>query len=230
MSQTQNKSIIQPGLSDVLMNLKMDILGTLRVAMVGKINSFDASKQTAQIKVMSKMQLSDGTYKDYPLLIDCPVFTPQGGGGSLMFPIAAGDECLVIFADRRVDEWFKTGDAQVPADGRMHELSDGIAIVGLNSLARSISGFPTNKVLLTYQGSTVELDASGIKLIGEGGAEIDLQSTLITIKNGTTTLLTLLNGLIDVLTALQVNGPIPLTAASIAALNAYKTTLAGLLA
>ena len=46
------------------------------------------------------------------------------------FEVNPGDACLVIFADRDIDAWFESGEAEVPPSGRMHNLSDGFAFVG----------------------------------------------------------------------------------------------------
>lgn len=228
---TQEKSIIQPDLVETLAVLKQDIFATLNCVKVGKITAFDGTKQTAQIQLLFKRVLPDGTTMSHPLLVDCPVFTLQGGGGFIQFPIAAGDNCLVLFSDRNLDAWFSSGAEAAPFDRRCHDLSDGICLVGLNSLAGSLPAVATDAVNLTYAGATVQLKSGSVKFIDGGGAEVDFSAGLIKIKNGTTTLLTLLNGLIDVISATLVQGPsnYPLTAATIAALNAYKLTLAGLL-
>ena len=49
------------------------------------------------------------------------------------FEINEGDACLVVFADRDIDSWFETGEAEVPPSGRMHSLSDGFAFVGFKA-------------------------------------------------------------------------------------------------
>lgn len=225
----QDKTIIEPDLTDVLINFKQDIFATLNCAKVGEIESFNPTNKTAQIQVLFKRVLRDGTAESLPILVDCPVFTIQGGGGSLQFPIAAGDQCIVLFSDRRLDEWYQNGAEAAPADGRMHDLSDGIALVGINALNSDLPIAPNDKVLMTYQNSSIEIVSDGLKLIGTGGAEVDLAAAKIKLKNSTTDLLVLLNGLIDVIKGLQVVGPIALTAASIASLEAYKTNLATLL-
>lgn len=224
----QVKSIVEPTLTDVLVNFKRDLLASLNCVKIGKITSFDRAKKTASIQILFKRVLPSGSVESLPLLVDCPVLTPQGGGGALQFPIAAGDQCLVLFSDRRIDEWFQNGAEAAPADGRLHDLSDGIALVGVNSLASSLATYPTDRVVLSYQGSRFEITATGWNFIGTGGAEIDL-STVVTIRNSITTLNTLIGAFLTALEGLQVNGPISLTPASVAAIEAFRAQFAALL-
>lgn len=229
--QLQQKSIIDPELSDVLINFKQDIFATLNSIKIGQIVSFDGAKKTAQVQILFKRVLPDGSNQSYPLLVDCPVFTLQGGGGAIQFPIQPGDQCLLLFSDRRIDEWFENGAEAAPGDGRMHDMSDAIALVGINSANSALPSYPSDKVILSYLGSQFQLTATGWNFIGEGSAEIDLNGDIVTLKNATTTLLTLLNGFITLLEGATVQGPsvFPFTAAFIATLEAYKLQFAGLL-
>lgn len=236
MVQLQDKSIIEPSLADVLTNTKRDIFSTFNCVKIGQVVSFDTAKKTAQVQILFKRVVADAGSADgrgiqsYPVLVDVPVFTLQGGGGAIQFPIQAGDQCILLFSDRRIDEWFQNGAEAAPADGRMHDMSDGIALVGVNALNSGLMTYPTDKVVLSYLGSRFELTATGWNFVGTGSAEIDLAGAIVTIKNSTTSLLVVLNGLIDVIKTLQVTGPLPLTPAAIAALEAYKLVLATLLA
>ncbi len=133
------KPIVEPTLIETLQALKSDVFKNLYCHVPGRIQSFDGSKKTAAIQVLFATQLPDGTTVNYPVLVDCPVYTPQGGGGAFQAPIAAGDPCLVVFADRNIDAWFQNGlSPAIPFDqvggqpGRMHDLSDGMAFVGFN--------------------------------------------------------------------------------------------------
>ena len=92
-------------------------------ALPGPVVSFDAESQTAVIRPAVKMQSG----VELPALRDVPVFMP------VSFEIQEGDACLVIFADRDIDAWFETGEAEVPPSSRMHSLSDGFAFVGFRT-------------------------------------------------------------------------------------------------
>ncbi len=230
----QQKSIIEPELTDVLVNFKQDIFSTLNCVRVGQISQFDGTKRLAQVQILSQRVLPDGTVKSYPLLINCPVFTLQGGGGSIQFPIAIGDQCLLLFNDRRLDEWIQNGGQQPPGDGRMHDMSDAICLVGLNALNSDLPIYPTDKVVLSYKGVSLNLLSTGVAFLGTGGAEIDLAAGIITLKNNTTTLLTLMNSFITLLEAAAVQDDeggniLPFTPAYIALLEAFKLQFASLL-
>jgi hypothetical protein len=224
----QTKSVIAPRLADVLLNLKLDIFASLNCCMPGIIQSFNATSCTCVVQPVFNRKLPDGTVKARPVLADCPVYFPGGGGGRLTFPVKAGDQCLIVFQDRRIDEWFQSGAQSLPADVRMHDLSDGIVIVGLDPTGAQ-GPVPTNMVELSYQGTKFQLTSTGWNFVGTGGAEIDLTGAIVTIKNATTTLLTQINALITAIEAIQVTGNLPLTAPSVAALQAIKIQMATLL-
>lgn len=114
---------------------------------------------------------------DMPVLPHCPVWFPRGGGCSLTFPVSTGDECMVVFGSRSIDEWWQNGEAQPAYDLRRHDLSDGICLVGLTSQARPLSNVNANAVeLRTDDGlAVVQISPSGhsIKILAPGGLEID---------------------------------------------------------
>ncbi len=72
-----------------------------------------------------------------------PSSTWGEGGMVTTYPIQPGDEALVIFSSRCIDAWWKYGGVQPQAEFRMHDLSDGFALIGPRSLARSIPNVST---------------------------------------------------------------------------------------
>src|SRR5690242_15965782 len=114
-------------------------------AMPGIIVDYDAVKLTATVQLAIQgvvsypdMKRPDGTKLDGKLhaidiapLPNVPVVFPRGGQATLTFPVAAGDECLVVFASRCIDGWWQDGGYKnKPLMPRMHNLSDGFAILG----------------------------------------------------------------------------------------------------
>lgn len=80
-------------------------------ALPGIIQTFDAGALTCEVQpaIKGRVTQEDGSIQlvNMPLLLDCPVVFPHGGGCSLTFPIKAGDECLVVFASRGIDYWWQ---------------------------------------------------------------------------------------------------------------------------
>ncbi|TGC25023.1 Gp138 family membrane-puncturing spike protein [Escherichia sp. E1130] len=152
----------------------------IRVALPGIVQSFDPGAVTAVVQpaIRSVETDNDGkrSTKNYPLLVDVPVVFPRGGGCTLTFPVKAGDECLVIFADRCIDFWWQSGGVQEPVDDRVHDLSDAFCIVGPQSQAQKISGISTGATQLrSDDGSTYfELNPTTqkIKIVAPGGLEV----------------------------------------------------------
>ena len=63
-----------------------------------------------------------------------PVFL-FGGGSSETWPIAVGDECLLITLERCFDLWDIGQDDSIPNDPRMHDYSDSVALFGIKRQA-----------------------------------------------------------------------------------------------
>lgn len=177
--------VADPDLASLLAAHKADIFATLNCHLWGVIDSFDASKGTAVVRVAALRQVpvpQDGqtsfVAKPFPLLTDVPVFLPSGGPGYLAFPVAAGDVCLLLFNDRDEDAFWSTGTVTEPASARMHDLSDGLAIVGFRTAAAPLAGWPTDRAKLAHGGSGLEL-SDKVKLYSELSSLKDLTQKVI---------------------------------------------------
>lgn len=111
---------------------KADIFSTFHCIQIGKIEKVTAAEQTVEVTLQIRRPAADGSSSAIPLLVDVPYFVLQGGGAYIDMPIAAGDYCIVLFNDRDIDVWWSTANMADPATSRKHDLSDGIAIVGIN--------------------------------------------------------------------------------------------------
>ena len=142
---------------------------------LGTIKSFNASLQTAEIEIGVLRQFGDSV-KNYPLLVDCPVFVMSGGPtGVITMPVAAGDTCLVCFNDRDIDNWFSTGLPAVPNSKRLHSLADGLALVGFRNKANSVQGYSASAIELKNLGSEISIDGA-ISLLSSLNAQLLLNA------------------------------------------------------
>jgi len=117
-----------------------------------------------------------------PLLVDVPIQWMGGGGVTATYPIKKGDECLVIFASRCIDLWWQQGAAPgnspgvLPPDTRMHNLSDGFALVGLRSLPREFAVDPNNACLITDDGQAyfkLNPTTHAMTMLAKGGINLN---------------------------------------------------------
>ena len=184
-----DKQVFPPNLTNVIDNLKKDILKNINCINVGTIQTFDKDNQTATIKLsIKKIEKvnADGTrvLKERPLLLECPCIVISGGTASLRMPIQKGDLCLVFSNDRDIDNWFIGGDGQPPNTYRTHDLSDSFALVGLFNLTNALTDYLDDQVTLQYNATNkIELQEDKINInspeifIGTSAFEFLCQAT-----------------------------------------------------
>lgn len=151
----------------------------LHTALPGIVKSFDKDRQTAVVQPAVQKFFRGTGFVEVKQLVDVPVQFPRGGGFALTFPVAAGDECLLVFSERAIDHWFETGRTSPPSDTRTHSLSDGFAILGVSSLTKVIQNFNASAVELRSLngaakvqiggGGTISVETSGNVSITSGG-------------------------------------------------------------
>lgn len=165
--QLQYEERASATLSDVLSIALRQHQVNVHTALPGLVQSFNPITQTAEIQCTIMRFIESVGYMPIPMLVDCPVFFPSGGGFAFTFPIAQGDECLVIFAERSIDRWFAYGGIQPPGEYRMHDYSDGFALVGVRSQPNKLPTVSTSAVQLLSVGTpVVSIDASGATITG----------------------------------------------------------------
>ena len=96
------------------------------------IQSYNKTERTVECQpaIREKIINEDGTvqYVNLPILVNVPVVFPSCGSFEIELPIVSGDECLVLFSDLSIDNFWLKGNVQNPVEVRRHDLSDGIAI------------------------------------------------------------------------------------------------------
>lgn len=221
-----NREISEPSLADLLNLYKKDTMLNLNCHAIAEIQSFNTTNQTATATINYKRtvfkidpvtSLNVPVQENYPVLLDCPVIILGGGSAHLTFPIEPGDDCIVLFNDRDIDNWFQSGQTVPLATSRLHSFSDGLILVGINSLLDSLAGYDPTRAKL-FNGTT----------------GIGISSDKVIIYNAITTLNTLLQDLVTQINAITtspavIGVPSTISPASQAALSAVATQIAGLL-
>lgn len=156
----------------------------MRSAIPGIIRTFDPNKQTCTVDVAimeytlqeppaSLQAPSVGPINNHPVatpmdtLEDVPVIMMRAGGWSLTFPIVAGTECLLIFADTCIDGWWQNGGQQVPYDRRRHDVSDAFALFGPWSQPNNLQYYSNVSMQLRSDDhqTLIDLSSSAITIV-----------------------------------------------------------------
>ena len=142
---------------------------TAMPALVTKVNW---TAMTLEVQPATMGIITDETGKDsnvkLPLLVDVPICFCGAGNFILTMPVVVGDEVLVIFSSRCIDAWHQQGGVQPQAEFRMHDLSDGFAILGPKSIPNIIPNISQNSAQLRNAAGSVflEITNSGINIKG----------------------------------------------------------------
>lgn len=172
----------EPTLSDLLDLLKKEIFLDLNCHHIGTVQSFNSANQTVTAtinytKTLFELNQTTGLYQavqvNYSPVLSCPVVILSGGPAHLTMPIAKGDECLLLFNDRDIDNWFANSTTTQPnASLRLHAFTDAIALVGLKSTRNVISGYDTTRALISNGTTSVGINPSNNKLTLTNGTSL----------------------------------------------------------
>lgn len=150
-----NKRPTPPKMTDVLAELKEDIIKTINCVKVCTIESYDPATQRATVVVNIKQVVGQNpdVLVDFPLLVDVPAYVPGGGGAHISHPITKGDTGIVVFNDRDIEKYLETGGPKKPNTFRKHDLNDGLVIVGFRHNQNALTGISNEQVEVYWNAS-----------------------------------------------------------------------------
>jgi hypothetical protein len=200
----------EPGMTEALELLRKDIFINFNCHAIGTVQSFDKNSQTAKVTInytrtyyeKNPNGILKPIYVDYPVLADCPVVIVGGGDGHLTFPISKGNQCLIIFNDRSLDDWFENGIKTNLSASRMHSISDGIIIVGLHSRKNPIQNYDEDRAVLRFGNAAIGVRKSNDKVL----ISKNYPSNTQTLNTYLQSLITNLKNLITQVSSLTVTG------------------------
>lgn len=101
-------------------------------------------------------------------------------------PITAGDDGLLVIADRALDNWQHGAGILPPPDmqtPRHHDATDAVYIPGLQRLSGALTGYPTDAVQLRNRAGTciAELAQSRVSVRVPGGAVMEIEGDTVAI-------------------------------------------------
>lgn len=177
-----------------------DLLGIIKDAIAAEILaiwtnlpcevvSYDPDAVTVEVKPLIRIpaRTPDGGIEmlEIPILQDVPVMFPCAGGFTITHPINVGDECIVNFSSRNIDNWWQSGGVQNPFDTRHHDLSDGFAFFRPQSQAKKISGISTDNLEIRSDDNATKIQITPggiINFIGQKAVfhcDVEMKKTLM---------------------------------------------------
>lgn len=139
-----NNNLLDNTIENFANSLIEQVFRSLNCVKIGKISKFYPEDKTADVEILTKQKKVDGTFQDITILKKCLVI-----GNKITLPIEVGENVVVLFNDYDLNCFFETGEAQEPYSNRKHDLSDGIVLMGLNSLVNAIN-YDNEAICLNY--------------------------------------------------------------------------------
>lgn len=158
--------------SQLYENIIKKVNFNLRCCIPGVIQQYDPKTNTASIQPAIREEIvnEDNTvqYMNLPILVNVPIIFPSCSIGSIKMLLKQGDECLVLFSDLSIDNFWKYANVQNPIEVRRHDLSDGIAIPCVLSQPNT-KPFNGTGVEITSGGSKISITNNGITFTDQNG-------------------------------------------------------------
>jgi len=175
-------NIAKPGLPSLEALAQQSVTNALKdlhTVMPGFIDSFDPVTQTCSVQPAIQRVFVGEEPINLPVLINVPVSFPSAGGISITLPVKQGDECIVMFSERSLDNWLKFGELRPPNDRRFHDLSDGIVLMGLKSNPKAIANYDPDNLVIRKDDESVSLTVTptSIDVIGDFNVDGEISCT-----------------------------------------------------
>jgi len=174
----------------------------LHTALPGRVKSYDATKQVADIELMITRQVPTGGTEDadvvetIPVLPSVPVLFISAGSFFISVPLQENDPVLVIFCERDINHYRATGNVGDPSTPQTHGLNGAVCIpCNFGQYTNTIQDVSSTDMVLgkdsgtaniTITASTIEVGGStdAAALASKVNAELTKISTTLSSLTG----------------------------------------------
>lgn len=153
---------------------------TMIPGIINKVPGSNGGKMTVDVQPALNGRTTDinggESFLQMPVVLDCPILFPGGGGVTLTFPLKVGGECAIFFSARAIDNWWASGQVSDTHSYRMHSLSDGFCMPGVLSNPNAFAYDPNVAALTSNDQQTfVKLDPAGklVTVTATGGINLN---------------------------------------------------------
>lgn len=217
----------RPSHNEALREAILGILMGRSFPLPGIVQDFNGETWTASVKPALKARTADDELQERAVIPNVPCCFFSAGGFAIHSAPSPGDECFLVYAGRSLDVFKQNGGVVDPDDGRLLHGSDCVAILGAFSSPMARAGGPVGSNLwvgLKDASSGLTVAPDGKVSLGTSGADVValLGEVMGAVSN-------LARDLGTALVAVTTPGtPAPFDPATIAKIQAVKTTVDGL--
>lgn len=185
-----NQSTFTQEHSDLLRTTIDAYMLNMYFCLPGKIVLYDPETQYADIEIQLYMQFIDSTLGKYPVIPNVPVKHPRAQGGAcfIHMPLAVGDDVVLVFSQRSLDNWKTYGGINNPNDPRKCHITDAYALIGGSALPDAFMVQDPTAIEITNESSTLQVFPDGKFAIKNGTTELlaQIQEGFQTLSEDTT--------------------------------------------
>lgn len=165
-----NTPTLEEAIRSVIERRLVDVHTTLP----GKIVSYDKATQKATIQIQLKKRYVDGTLVSIKPLPAVPISWPRANGGKsfLHMNLLPGDDVVLHFCERSLDNWKTQGGMTDPDDTRKFNLSDAFATPGGSAFPDAFVPSSEAVELANDQSALHLFDDGHVQIKGGGGDEL----------------------------------------------------------
>lgn len=171
----------EPELSDVIRTIVDQMFLSLNVCLPGKVVSYNPQKQYADVQIQLLKKYSDFSTEPHPVIPNVPVRHPRAAGGNafIHMPVAIGDDVLLVFSQRSLDNW-KTQNVPVVGqnggvdtnDTRKHHITDAFAILGGSAMPDAFKVTNPSAIEISNGTGKISLFPDGKFKFGNSSADL----------------------------------------------------------
>lgn len=142
-------------------------LALVHTALPAEVLKYDDTTQLADVQVLVRSSFINAETNELETYLPAPIpKVPVGwlsaGGSSITFPLSAGDQGFVLFAERSIDEWKQTGGKDItPRDRRRHNLSDAFFLPMTRAIPKALPSSAVDPTALVIAAALLKLGDSG---------------------------------------------------------------------
>lgn len=139
-----------PTLGQVMNDAMTRRLAGLRTSIPARVLAYDEDTFSVDVQPVVDEVFEDAegkrTTQPAPVISGVPLMQYGSGGVRISIPVSVGDFVLVLFASADIDAWLALGGtSQPPGTDRRHDLSDAVALPGIQPFASAQNASPQIK-------------------------------------------------------------------------------------